>query len=132
MDAEKLILEYYEIRKEMLDTTKRIKEAYLNDTKPVKSFDGQYFTSNHLHDYFEYDKEWRSRVGVDGSVQGYDMEFSDYCCDVLGMDAPCPECSRILNDIRWRRKLAVKLGYTKSKIMRMGKVIAGNKGDTNG
>lgn len=129
MDAEKLILEYYTIRKEMIELTKHIKNDYINDTKPADSFNYSgtrietIYQSNHLNDYFEYGKDCRSRANVDGAAEGDNMEFADYCCDVLGMEEPCERCANMLEMIRKRRALRVKLGHTKNKIMNLGKAL---------
>lgn len=110
--AEQIVYEYYEVRREMLDLTKKINNDYVMDSNPSESM----YLSNHLHDYFEADKEWRS-------AEGYSMEFSEYCCDVLGMDDVCPRCAHMLEMIRKRRELGKRLGVVKNKIMRYGKKL---------
>lgn len=106
--AEQIVHEYYQIRREMLDLSKRIKSEYIFDTKDETG------GSNHLHDYFKADEENRREYGES-------MEFSEYCCDVLGMDDVCPQCAHVLEMIRKRRELGKKLGAVKNKIMRYGK-----------
>ncbi len=106
--AEQIVHEYYKVRSEMLDLSKRISSEYIFDTKDETG------GSNHLHDYFEADKENRREYGES-------MEFSEYCCDVLGMDGVCPHCARVLDMIRKRRELGRRLGAVKNKLMRYGK-----------
>jgi len=57
--AVELILEYWQIRRQMIDLTKRIKNEYINDTDQEEHG----FNSNHVHDYFEADKECRKEYG---------------------------------------------------------------------
>lgn len=107
--SQMLIIEYYSIRSAMIKTTARIKKLFIDDTHPI---DGQ-FTSNHVHDYFQADKDARN-------TEEGGMDFEEYCCDVLDMDEVCPTCSSVLSLIRARRSLGRKLGITKNKIMRHG------------
>jgi hypothetical protein len=119
LNARKIILEYYAIRRRMIAITGEIRTLYADDTKPTTDYGTQepVYTSNHVHDYFEYDKAARN------TDEG-GLDFDEYCCDVLGMDEPCPTCGKVIALIRERRKLKRELGTVKGKIMRLGKAIA--------
>jgi hypothetical protein len=112
-----IISEYWQIRNEMIQLTQEINIKYPLDTQKTNHYGGDnYFLSNHIHDYFEADKENRKEYGES-------MGFDEYCMDVLDMDDVCPECAYVLKLIRKRRELSRKLGYAKNKIMMLGKAI---------